>query len=113
MNDNDRLDKRYRTIAWGAFFILIGSLSLIPGDQTVWAILGSGILLLGLNLVRWLGRVPLGVFSLALGAILFLGGALVLFRSVLGFHFEIDLFPLLLLALGIYLLLPGRKRAAS
>jgi len=29
MNNNDQLDKRYRTIAWGALFLLIGSL--IPG----------------------------------------------------------------------------------
>ncbi len=109
MNNNEQLDKRYRSIAWGAMFILIGCLSLIPGDQTSWAVLGSGVILLGLNLVRSISKIPMSGFSLALGAAAFLTGLLVLIRSQLGLHFEIDLFPMILIAIGVYWLWPQRK----
>jgi len=108
--NNDQLDKHYQTVAWGAFLIIIGSLDLVPGNQTGWAILGSGIVLLGLNLVRSISKIPVNGFSLALGAIALLLGALVLIQSALGFHLEIELFPIMLIALGVYLLTPSPKR---
>jgi len=111
MNNDDQLDKRYRTIAWGALFILIGSLSLISGDQTSWAILGSGIILLGLNLGRSISKLPTSGFSIALGLIALLVGALVLVRSALGIHFDIDLLATTLIAIGVYWLIPERKTA--
>jgi hypothetical protein len=113
MNTNEQLDKRYRSIAWGVLFILIGTLSLIPGDQTSLAILGSGVILLGLNLGRSLSKIPMNGFSLALGAAAFLTGALVIFRSQLGIHFEIELLPVVLIAVGVYWLWPERKTDGS
>ena len=109
MNYNEQLDKRYRSITWGALFILIGSLSLIPGDQTSLAILGSGIILLGLNLGRSLSNLPMNGFSLAIGAAAFVAGALALIGSGLGLHYEIELFPILLIAVGVYFLWPPRN----
>ena len=109
MNHNEQLDKRYRSLAWGILFILIGSLSLIPGDQTSLAILGSGVILLGLNLARSVSRMPVNGFSLALGAAAFLTGAMVLFRAQLGLHFEVELLPIVLIAVGLYFLWPQRK----
>lgn len=110
MNRNEQLDKQYRSIAWGAFFILIGTLSLIPGDQTSLAILGAGALLLGLNLARSLSRLEVNGFSIALGAAAFLAGVMVIFRSQLGIHFEVQLLPLALIAVGLYFLWPSRKK---
>src|SRR5512135_1298514 len=107
--NNEQLDKRYRSIAWGALFILVGALSLIPGDQTSLAILGCGVILLGLNLVRSLSRIPMNGFTLALGAAAFLAGGLALFRTQLGLHFEVELLPVLLIAVGVYFLWPARK----
>jgi len=109
MKHNERLDKRYRSIAWGAIFILIGSLSLMPGDQTSWAVLGSGVILLGLNLVRALRQMAVNGFSLALGAAAFVAGALVIFRSQLGIHFQVELLPIILIAVGVYFLWPLQK----
>src|SRR5512139_2347416 len=108
----DRLDSRYRTIAWGALLILIGSLDLAPGNQnqTGWAILGSGVILLGLNLLRSIGKIRVSGFSVALGAAAFLLGALVVIQSALGSHIEIELFPIMLIALGVYLLIPTCRR---
>jgi hypothetical protein len=111
--DHERLDQRLRTAAWGTFLILIGGLGFVPGDQTQWAILGSGIILLGLNLTRRVSKIQVSGFSLALGAVAFLLGGMVLARSALGFHIKIELFPLMLIALGVYLLLPGSRQAAA
>src|SRR5512142_1714593 len=113
MNDNKQLDKRYRSLAWGALFILVGSLSLVPGDLTSLAILGAGVILLALNLARSLGRIPVNGFSLALGAAAFVAGARVIFRSQLGIHFEVELLPLVLIAVGIYFLWPQRNMDSS
>lgn len=111
--NNDQLDRRHQTIAWGVLLILIGGLNLVPGDQTSWAILGSGIVLLGLNLMRSINRIPVSGFSLVLGVIALLLGALVVIRSALGFHFEIELVPIMLVALGVYLLIPGPKKTEN
>ena len=113
MNMNEQLNRRYRNIAWGALFILVGSLSFIPGNQTSLAILGSGAILLALNLARSLSRIPVNGFSLALGAAAFFTGALVLIRSQLGLHFEVELLPIVLIAVGLYFLWPARKTDGS
>ena len=110
MDNNNKLDKRYRTIAWGALFILVGTLTIIPGDQTNLAIIGGGIILLGLNLGRSISKIPMNGFTLALGAIVLLSGVVALISSQLGFHFEIELFPIILIAIGVYWLIPERKK---
>ncbi len=109
MNYEKQLDKRYRSLAWGALFILVGSLSLIPGDQTSLSVLGAGVILLALNVARAVSRIPVNGFSLALGAAAFIAGAVAIFRSELGLHFEVGLLPLILIALGVYFLWPQRN----
>ena len=113
MSNLEQLDKRFRSIAWGAAFILVGALSLIPGDQTVLAIVGVGVILIALNLARSLSGISMSGFTLALGAAGLITGALVLFRSQLGLHFEIDVIPVVLIALGVYCLWPRRKLGES
>ena len=113
MNGNERMDRRARSIAWGALLILIGSLSLVPGDQTSLAVLGSGAILLGLNVWRSLSGIAMNGFSIAIGAAAFLTGAVALIDLGLGLHFEIELFPILLIAVGIYFLWPSRRNDGS
>ena len=110
MKSKDQLDKRYRSIAWGAVFVLIGILSLVPGDQTMWGMLGSGVILLGLNVTRLVSKLAMGAFSITVGAIAFLSGGLLLIRSQLGLHFNVELIPIILIVIGVYWLLP-RQRA--
>lgn len=106
------LDSRLETGAWGIIIILLGGLSLVPGDQTSLFVLGLGIILLGLNLLRYINRIPTNGFSILLGTIALILGGVASLRSILAWqvHFEISLFPILLIAFGLYLLIPSPKK---
>ena len=111
MNDIKTLNKRYESIAWGAGFVWIGILSLIPGEQNSIGMLSIGIILLGLNLARYFSKIPPNVFTITLGIIAAALGLLALLRPLLNFPLlELDLFPLLLIAIGLYFLLPAQRR---
>ena len=108
------LDRHYKAIAWGAGFVWIGILSLIPGNQNSIGVLGIGFILLALNLARSLSRIPINGFTTMLGILAFALGLAALLRPVLNFpRFELDFFPLLLIAIGLYILIPGPKRVQN
>ena len=115
MSNIKTLDARYETIAWGAILILVGGLEAIPGNQGGVGVLGIGIILLGLNLARYVSRIAVSPFSITLGVIALGLGAVALLRPVLGWEFHLDLpaFATVLIVIGLYLLLPGRKRLES
>ena len=115
MSNIRALDARYETVAWGAVLILVGSLEAIPGSQGGAGVLGIGLILLGLNLARYVRRIPVSPFSITLGVIALGLGAVVLLRPVLGWEFHLNLpaFPTLLIVIGLYLLIPGQKRLES
>jgi hypothetical protein len=76
------LNKRLEDSGWGFFLLMIGTLLLLPGElvpQGLWLI-GAGLIMLGLNCVRFVNgispsrfTVGLGVVSLLLGLASFLG----------------------------------------
>ena len=114
MDNRKILDKHYETIAWGVGFIWTGILGVIPGDQNSIGLLSIGLILLGLNLSRFLSQIPVSGFTVVLGVLACILGAALLLRSVLNFpYFEVDLFPLLLIVFGLYLLIPGQKSVES
>jgi hypothetical protein len=107
-----KVDSRLQSAAWGLIILLLGGLSLIPGDQTGIFVLGIGIILLGLNLFRYVNQLPTNAFSIVLGVVALGLGGVASLRSVLGwdFHFDLPLFPILLIAFGLYLLIPSQKQ---
>ncbi|RPI31781.1 MAG: hypothetical protein EHM70_10660 [Chloroflexota bacterium] len=110
MDDLKTLDKRYEALTWGVGFLWIGILGLIPGDQNGLGLLGVGLILLGLNLGRSLSKIPINGYSTALGGLVLILGLVVLLRSALRLpQFELDLFPIVLVAIGLYFLFPGQK----
>ena len=110
MNEVRMLNRRYAAAAWGALFILLGILLIVPGDQNAAFVIGCGIVLLGLNLARAIHRIPVNVFSTTLGFLALCLGGLGLIGPVLGIpHFEIPLIPAGLLIVGLYLLIPRPK----
>jgi membrane-bound ClpP family serine protease len=110
MNNLKSLNKHYETIAWGLGFIWIGILGIIPGNQTGIALLSIGLILLILNLTRYLKKMPVNGFSSVLGILCSALGAVVLVRQMLGYPgLELDLFAILLIVTGLYILIPSPK----
>jgi hypothetical protein len=104
------LDKRLEGIAWGLFLIMIGGLFLVPGNQVpegTWLI-GVGLILLGLNVARYLNGIEVSTLSLLLGV-----GALGVGISD---YFGVDLpvWPILLIVVGVHMLIKALSwRTAS
>ncbi len=98
---NHALNKRLEDISWGAFLVLLGGLWLVPDrwvPEGAWLI-GAGIIMLGLNLMRQLNGIRMSGFTLFLGAIaLFSGIADIL-------HVDLPLMPILLILIGANILL--------
>lgn len=95
------LNKRLEMIGWGLFLIMLGGLGLIPGSlvpEGTWLI-GAGLILLGLNLARYLNKIPISGFTTVLGVIALLVGV----GDFLGV--DLPLFPILLILFGAGLLL--------
>ena len=91
-------------IAWGAFFILWGITELFPSLPEGTGATGIGILLVGTNLARLWKREPINGFTTTFGILALLLGALQLARPYLHLSFELPIFAILLLALGLILL---------
>lgn len=102
------LNRRLEDIGWGLLLILTGGILLVPDDrvpQGFWLI-GAGIILLGLNLVRYLNGIAVNWFSTIMGLFALAAGA--------GEYSGVDLplFPIFLIIIGASLLLkPFSKEA--
>ncbi len=96
------LGQRLDAIGWGLFLLMLGGLWLVPEEWGVpegtWLI-GAGVIVLGLILVRYLNRLQVSGFWMFMGA-LALGTGL---ASVLGL--DLPVFPILLVIAGAGILL--------
>ena len=95
------LNKRYETVAWGTFFILLGVTGLIPGVPEGTGTLGIGIILLGLNIARYFSNIPTSGFTITLGIIAMVLGIADVLRAVLRLPIELPFFPILLITIGV------------
>lgn len=98
---NHALNKRLENISWGLFLIMIGGIALVPDSlvpEGTW-LLGAGLIMLGLNLARYLNQIPMSNFTIILGIIAFVSG--------ISDFFNVDLpfFPILLIVIGAGILL--------
>lgn len=97
------LDKRLEDVGWGVFFLMIGTIWLVPADRIpsgTWLI-GTGLLLLGLNLIRLLNGIRIHTLAGALGVLALAAGM----GSVGGV--ELPLFAFALIATGAVIILKG------
>jgi hypothetical protein len=96
-----QLNKRYESVAWGFFFVMLGGFMLIP-ETTVskgfWSI-GFGLILLVLNAARYMNGIRMSGFTTFIGILSLIGGIFQLlgWRSLDGAFF--------LIILGAYLIL--------
>ena len=95
------MNKRFESIGWGLFFIMLGGFMFIP-ESTVskgfWSI-GLGLIFLGLNAARYFNGIRMSGFTTFLGILSLLGGIVQLlgWKSLDGAFF--------LIILGAYLIL--------
>jgi hypothetical protein len=95
------LNKRLETIAWGLFLIMLGGFMYVPDtviSKGIWSI-GVGLIMLGLNVVRYSYKIKMSGFTTVLGILSLLAGALQLLGII-----AIE-GAMLLIILGAYLLL--------
>jgi len=95
------LNKRLETIGWGLFLIMLGGFSFVPHEQVpkgYWSI-GVGLIMLGLNLARYMNQIRMSGFTTFLGIVSLVSGV-----SQLFFSYSLDT-ALFLIILGAYILL--------
>ncbi len=95
------LNKRLEDIGWGLFLIMMGGLLLVPNHllpQGTWLI-GIGLIMLGINGVRYLNHIKVSSFSLVFGVFALAAG--------LGdlFSLKLPLFAIFLVFIGVSLTL--------
>ncbi len=103
----DNIQIRNRTfegLAWGAFFIWWGITELFQFLPEGTGVLGFGLILIGLNAARFLNGMPISGFTVTLGILAFVWGGLELAGFFLTLPFEIPVFAVLLIVLGIIVL---------
>jgi hypothetical protein len=112
MDNLQSLNRRLEAIAWGAFFVWWGVTELLPSLPDGTGAIGIGVILLGLNAARSMNGIPASGFTTSLGILALVLGALDLSRQVLRLSFEVPVFGILLIVLGVVFLvreLSGRR----
>jgi hypothetical protein len=103
--DNTRkLSRNLETMAWGALFIWWGITELLQFLPHGTGAIGIGLIFLGLNMARSLNGIPTSGFSTTLGILALVLGGLELAGSLLALPFDIPVFAILLIVLGVILL---------
>jgi len=99
--EKSAMNKRLETVFWGLFLIMLGGWALVPSEtipKGAWSI-GVGLLMLGLNAMRYLNKIRMSGFTTLLGILALLGGV----AEFLGWK-SLD-GALILIILGAYLIL--------
>ena len=104
MDNTRKLNRNLETMAWGALFIWWGITELFQFLPHGTGAIGIGLIFLGLNMARSLNGIPTSGFSTTLGILALVWGGLELASSVLRLPFELPVFAILLIVLGVILL---------
>ncbi len=99
------LNRRLEDVGWGLFLAMVGVLWLVPEavvPQGTW-MLGAGVILIGVNVVRHTKQIPVNWFSAGLGVLAIIAGVV----SIAGL--KLPLFPLCLVAIGVILVINTLK----
>ena len=106
MNDNTRMNRNIDTLAWGALFIWWGITLLVKFPAGI-GLIGVGLILLGANAARYLQGMHINGFSTCIGVVALVWGGLQLVGTVL--PFELPIFAILLIVLGLIVLFGSRR----
>ena len=104
MNNARKMNLNYERFAWGALLLWWGIRWLFDFLPNGTGLLGTGLIMLGVNAARSLNGMPARGLTTALGILTLVLGGLVLASSVLTLPFELPIFAILLIALGVFVL---------
>ena len=104
MKNTQSMNRSFEAIAWGAIFIWWGITELVKFLPDGTGAIGISLILLGVNAARALNGIPTSAFSITLGILALLWGGLELAGAVLSLPFELPVFAILLITLGLLLL---------
>ena len=104
MEDTRKLTVNFETVAWGALFILWGITEMFKFLPDGTGALGIGLILIGLNVARSLTGRPTSSFTTTIGILALVAGGLEIVSPYLHLSFEMPIFAILMLALGMILL---------
>lgn len=106
--EREQLDRQLHDLGWGLLFLLTGLVWLLPAGRVpngTW-MFGAAAILLGVNLIRYIMKVPVSGFSVLLGFGALLAGLSEFWRT------DLPLLAICLIVIGASLalkpLLPGR-----
>ncbi len=100
-------NRNFEALAWGALFVWWGITALVPSLPDGSLVTGSGLILIGVNIARWFNGVPVSRFSITLGILALVWGGLELARVLFRLPFELPIFAILLIVLGVLVVVPG------
>ncbi len=106
MNTTKNLTRNFDAIGWGALFIWWGISVLVTSLPAGTVAIGTGVILIGVNVARKLSGVPISRFSTTVGILALVWGVLELVGVLLSLPFELPMFAILLIVLGVIVLWP-------
>ncbi len=107
MNAIRTRNRDFEAIAWGALFIWWGITELVQALPEGIGLVGIGLILICLNIARWLNGITISAFSSTIGVLALVWGGMELAGALLSLPFEMPVFAILLITLGAILL--GRE----
>jgi len=107
MNTTNNISRNFDAIGWGALFIWWGISVLVTSLPVGTVALGTGVILIGVNVARKLSGVPMSRFSTTVGILALVWGVLEMVGVLLSLPFELPVFAILLVVLGVIVLWPA------
>ncbi len=104
MNTTKTVNHSFEAVAWGALFIWWGITSMVKFLPEGTGAIGIGLILLGLNIARRSNGIATSGFSTTIGILALVWGVLELTGAVLSLPFELPIFAILLIVLGVIVL---------
>jgi hypothetical protein len=105
-----KLGRRLEAIGWGAMFVWWGIVDLVGSLPRGAGAAGVGVILLALTVIRARRGLPANGFTTAIGILALVWGVLDIAGAVLVLPFELPVFAILLIVLGVLLLAPALQR---
>ncbi len=104
MENTGKLNRNFEGIAWGALFVWWGITELVKVLPDGTSLIGIGLILLALNAARHLSGTPVSGFTTTLGILVLIWGGLELAGVFISLPFELPVFAILMIVLGIIML---------